>query len=223
MNEVLKRSVFSAFLALGASGVQAAIVTATYSGTINEGASSGDYFGTGVGMNGLPYLLVFQYDTAIGGLSGPGLDQVFGGTSVLTPGHGMSPMLSAALTIGSVTHYFGVGGYGEATAFNDGTSSYTYHQAGVITDGLYVAILGQESQPGIVPDIEAPQDFSPENLPNELFTFDQGSFGVNEGTTGYFSVDRVRITVAAVPLPGTLPLFAVALLGLGWLRRRSCA
>lgn len=204
------------------SAADAAIVTATYTGTVGGGFSDTNYFGIGNVLDGSIFSLVFQYDTMIGADASPVFDQVYGGTLVWAPGHGITPMLSAVLTIGSVFFSFDATTYGQATTLDNGADSYVYHLAGFnLANQTYVGISEYQGTGSVLVDIDAPQEIDGGFVPSPFFALDQGDFRLDDGTSGSLKVDHVSITVATVPLPATLPLFAVALLGFGWVRRRS--
>lgn len=97
-----------AFLA-GASPAAAAVKTATYSGTLQSGNDLTGVFGAAnTNLAGVSYIATFTYDRNLGGSqsTNPGLfDSSAGGIFYGTG----SPMISASITINSITKSFSAG------------------------------------------------------------------------------------------------------------------
>ena len=225
MYHFIKNNILAAALAVCAAPACAATVTATYTGTIGTGNSASNFFEVGEDLAGVAFMLVFVYDTLIGVDSSPSFDQVYGGSQEVTPGHEVSPMLSATLTINAIEFSQSPAQFGQATLWNDAVTSYAYHFAGSIysatTGESFLAASVSRDDGSILGDILAAQEIGGPGLAGSLFQEDQGYFSVDTQTYGTLVVDNLSITVAAVPLPGSLPLFAAALLGLGAMRRRT--
>jgi hypothetical protein len=225
-------------IALGAATADAATVTATYTGTVGQGFDQWDVFGMGenVVLDGKAFSMMFMYDTDIGRLpTTPSTQEVYGGwQETEVSGFELSPMVHVELRINGVVINFDVTAIGRVRAFNDGTQSFIHHYAGSIDHNQgYVSLTESSATGSINTDLTAPQEIdgsgilSPiTRLDNEeigtALNFDQGSFRHNGGEAyGSLKVEHLSITVSSVPLPGALPLFMVALMGLGMLRRRA--
>lgn len=120
MRRVWLAAAAACVLATAASGAEAAIVVATYSGTVDAGASDpGGIFGPT--LSGSAFTVTYNYDTALGGLdNAAGLLSRSGGTSQVggpDPAFDTSPVIDASITINGVTEHFGGQFLGSAGLF----------------------------------------------------------------------------------------------------------
>jgi hypothetical protein len=175
------------------------IVTATWTGTIRGGSDAGNHFG-GVLNAGEAFSVVSVFDTGLGTYDGAGRGSISGGGS-------------ATMTVA-----------GHAFTFSVQPSSYKFDTLGNIQ-----LFLGDTSQTFLS------LAFFATGLPNSILTpFDKDCFGSGfcsgtfEIAGGGFSgaaidATHLSVSVAATPIPASLPLFVSALMGMGlvaW-RRKS--
>ncbi len=237
MYSLARKFFLAGAVALSAVAGNAATVTATYTGTIGQGFDRVDVFGLGenVDLSGVAFTLVFIYDTLIGqDLTNPNAEEIYGGPFDPIAGHETSPISLAELTINGIGVGWNSSAYNQVKAFGDGVQNYIRHFAGGMdrTEG-FISITESSLTNAIAVDLDAPQEIDGSGMTNPferieiepfhvLHNFDQGSFRYNaDEAAGSFKVDHLSITVSSVPLPGALPLFLVALLGLGMVRRRA--
>ncbi|MFN0116350.1 MAG: hypothetical protein ACKVPY_16890 [Paracoccaceae bacterium] len=97
---MLKPATLAAILFLSFSPAQAAVMQATWTGTILSGYDGTATWGPGsTDLTGVGYTMTFLYDTSLGiRTTSPGqFDQVYGGSDY--PGGATDPVLSATMTI----------------------------------------------------------------------------------------------------------------------------
>jgi hypothetical protein len=206
MRKLLSIAAIPATLVLLAGAAQAAtIVTATWTGTLRGDGTNpdqADVFGGGTFAKDTPFKLVSTFSTDTGSYSSAGKSITGGGTAALTiNGH--------TFPISTATSFYGIG-----------------------PDHLQLRLGDAGTDP-----ISLSADFDPlGGLPGSILTsfgadcfalsYCSGTFGIQEaaGFTGAgFDAAHLEIVVSQTPLPATLPLFASALLGLGYVTRRRHA
>jgi hypothetical protein len=220
MFQVGRVSLCAAVAVLAASSVQAALVQATYTGTVAEGSSALNFFQVGTDLGGQGYALVFLYNTAIGFDKSASFQELYGGTDLVPPETDfVSPVLSAVLTIGQISYSFASGLFGQVTMVNvSGGNNYAYHYAGSITGGAHVGMQETRDDGSIQISLTAAQEIDGAQIASTEFPF-QGEFLLDDDSYASLQVSHLSITATAVPLPASLPLMGIALAGLGGLRR----
>lgn len=235
---ITQKILLAGAIALGAAGANAATVTAIYTGTVGQGYDVLNVFGFGEGssLDGKAFSMTFVYDTEIGRQPTTlTSEEVFGGYQYTeVAGYEISPITYAEFRINGFSVSVDIAAYGRITTFNDGTQSLIHHFAGSVGQEEGYVYLTESSATGAInPDLNAAQDIDGSGILSPIthvdanpsasnLNFDQGSFRHNGGDAyGSLKVDHLSITVSAVPLPSALPMFMVALLGLGMLRRRA--
>jgi hypothetical protein len=215
----------TAALLLAANPVAAAVMIATYDGTVASGTDNIGYFTTpGGDLSGLTYRASFTYDTAVGSRTTDAfMDSIQGGTFWGAP----TPILSASITIGTATASFGSNGRGSAAYFLSGPPYQIAHEtefdSGTDYEFLAFAPFVADQPPNTLE-----QAFSSTGAGCFLLC---GSFSARHGAigfdyTGTLNVASVEIApvgsvVGAIPEPAT---WATIILGAGgtgaMLRRR---
>jgi hypothetical protein len=105
-----------------ATPAKAAVVYVSYTGTVIRGIDPGIIFGQGASLNGLPYEVLYVFDTGSYVDSQPIENFVFGGAAFgkTTPLVG-----SAVLTIGGVSILIGGNSVGEIEGINNGPGAFS--------------------------------------------------------------------------------------------------
>jgi hypothetical protein len=200
-------------------GASASTIYVTYTGTLSGIYDTGLFGSPAIGD---PFSLVFTFDSTQGYQESDGIfDRVYGGGSypISSPGN-------AVLTIDGNSATINGDWVSEDYAQNngDGGVSQTYQYANDFnTSGLnnYVVATIYSYAGGVFPNsILSPYSY---DVTSGDYTYGYFSFS-NNGITSAFgnlSLDHVDVSVSAVPLPSTLPLFASGLAGLAWLSRRK--
>lgn len=93
-------------LTLAVPAANAAVMQATWGGTISNGYDQTGVFGSAAAvLLGQAVSWTITYDTAVGFSSGAGYEQVAGGTAAYSP----SPVISSVVTINGQSRSFGTG------------------------------------------------------------------------------------------------------------------
>lgn len=207
-------------VALGAFGflstAQASLVTVTYSGQITMGNDATNTFGTastvpsgGVDLGGQFLSLTYVFDTSKGVYSNVGgIEMVSGGGAF----PGVSPAISASVTINNTTVSFSGAGGGSLSASDAYGASMLSQSAQYDTD-TYVSSTLMGSLGSFRNSITSPLTIALGSYGGSD-PYAYGSFSVNDGDVSGFFEAR-SLTISAVPLPSALPLFGLALAGLG--------
>lgn len=207
-------------VALGAFGVfgtaEASIVTVSYYGQIGvDGYDANNTFGAGTDLSGQFLTLTYVFDTSKGThTTGGGVDDV---SNLGTLGQ-QSPSLSVSMTVNGKTLSFAGSYFGEIAA----SDAYGYSMLS------QNAANDEQSYNSASTTLTAPLGSFPNSVTNPLSialggsgeptAFGTFSFYNTDATTGYNvtgSFDARSIAISAVPLPSALPLFGLALAGLG--------
>jgi hypothetical protein len=172
------------------------IVTAVFEGTIRGGNDAGNHFG-GALPAGTAFTLTSVFSTDAGSYSGAGKGGISGGGSATLSINGhdfvfaLEPSSYKFDTLGNIQLFIG-------------QTNQTFLSLAFFATGLPGSIL-------------AP--FEKDCFGNG---FCSGTFEIpGNGSTGAaIDATHLRVSVATTPLPGTLPLFGAALVGLGFVVRR---
>jgi hypothetical protein len=245
---MLKVLVLAAVATVTGGAAGAAVIEATWTGTVFSGYDETDFWGTGsTDLAGLSYTMTFTYDTALGARSTvPGVsDYVFGGGAYF--GSPATPILSASLKINGVTGSSAGSHSGQALT-NDAAGGINYFTTyasdsvllpnGTATDALmygYFSDYGQAAGLFTPGSLDAPfavsglggQDCSAMFCGAFLFSLlDPFAVQYTYYTQGFLSVDSLTvrdITVAPIPLPASALMLLAAVGGMiGVRKRRKC-
>jgi hypothetical protein len=200
---------------------------AVFSGAVSGSNDQTNYYGQGTGpaLDGLAYTLTFLYDPQTPGANRATngfYDTAYGGT-LFGPAVA-SPIQSAVLTIGGVSHDVSPAQYSAGLAY--GGSYYQQVAQDTFDDGAsfnrynYVTQIVYGSS--VTSDLEAPLGiFAMAFPPYGQFQFSNFDYAL--GQYAYLasgSLAATSLTVSAVPLPAALPLFAAGIGALGVIARR---
>jgi hypothetical protein len=238
---MFKTIAIAAACVVGSGAAEAAVMQATWTGTVFSGTDATNYWGTGnTDIAGQKFSLVFVYDTSLGGRQTVpgGYDRVFGGKSF---GGGPSPVQSVQFTIGHLSASFAGNDSGDiltepaATGRNYFTISAAdtgFRQNGDVFQNFINGIFYDFGQnPHFSPDlVDTP--FSVSGLAQDCNSSFCGGFLLSEQvpfvgnynyfTTGLLAVDSIDVRYAApaaVPLPASALLLAGAFAAAAGVRR----
>jgi hypothetical protein len=225
-------------LTLAVPAANAAVMQATFSGTIYSGYdTTGEFGAAGSDLLDQAISLTFTYDTSVGFQSSPGFEQVIGG-----PGYGgPSPMISSVVTINGQSQSLGSGYYDYASLYDYGVHGYdqfyvqSYENS---TDcvGDICTISGDYALVYTFAFFEYLADSLDQPFTADL-SVDDTSYGYfqtytyayntvtgeglgSEYAYGAYTLDSLVVTqVSTVPLPASFPLIIAALGGLAGLRK----
>lgn len=209
--------VVAAGVALAATAINAATVTATYTGTVEGSLDENGVFGApGGNVNGASFTATLIYDTSIGRSTGPNSDSLGGGAGGLP-----SPLISAGLVIdGTLLSFSGTNGTEVSLDFGSSTCGHRVSDdsvAGSLTTSQNLNFrvldpafpsnldLAYSGDPG-------PFGATPSQFNYSIFDSDTGFF---LQTFGVFDVSNLTIAVDDGPVdppPSPIPLPASGLL-----------
>lgn len=209
---------------LYAGSATAAIVTATYTGTVVNGVDNTGEFGiVGADLSGLSYVSVFRFDTNLGvrtTVAGH-LDSVIGGPLYGTT----SPVLSASLTIRGITFAFGSDLYSRAQASGDPAYGYMngevesyLNSGGVFRDNFLGEYVSDTNAPDSLTTsyVGHPFGFNAALSTASFNIQEQGGVGGSRSASANMTADAVTIVAErqgpGVPEPNT---WALLLTGFG--------
>jgi hypothetical protein len=190
-----------------ASEASAAIVTYTYTGTVGYGYDLSGVFGSNTILTGEAFKLVEKFDTSKAAYKyvDSSLSLQFGGSSNSAPGSA-----SLIVTIGTGTRSISdVSDFVFSASSSGNHQDFVKNDSGFEYSGFYIA------SPLIPADYA--QAFSL-NSSNAMFTGNYQYSTPTQNAYASFDVSALTVTnstMSPVPLPGSLPMFAAALLGLG--------
>jgi len=208
-----------------ASPASATVITATYTGTVNESFDSTGVFGTpGADLAGVGYSLVFTIDDTVGTYStfhGTLFDPILSGDQIIGGG------VSAALTINGHSLGFAdpspLGMDFDWVASKPGFVSFA-HAAGSLPTGYIEATMESTNPgPGFPTSVYTDLALSASDCP-AASCVTHLAFFMPDGFHGFLNFGA--LTVAATPIPAALPLLVSALGGLGfvgWRRKKAVA
>ena len=215
----------AALVLVAASPAAAAIMLATYTGSVLSGVDNANLFGfgQGAGLTGKAFTATFLYDTEAGLDNGePGYYEERGGGSAW--GLGVSnPILAATLTINSVAYEFS----GDLTSRILSSTVQSLEWAEGVSAGggfnkLWVYL--NHAAPG---DLEAVVPTTGGSLSGGMFVLNNAGGSLANGTLRASTLTIAAAPVAGVPEPAAWALLILGFGGVGGLlrdtRRRAAA
>ncbi len=210
----------SAISLVTVGGASATLVNAEYTGTLRDGYDGAGIFGAvGSDLTGLNFVADFLYNTALGTYlySSPTVVWLEGGPG--TSSGGISPFLSASVTVNGVTNSIIPDSVGQAIASNgqNGLANQVYHNAATIGgDDISVSFYNSSSISGDIPaTIDVPLIFM---IGAEDTGVGSASFAGPTGSTNlYFSPVALTYTLptmSAVPEASTWTMMLIGFSGL---------
>jgi len=182
---------------VAAPAAQATTVTAVYTGTIRNGDDSGNHFGGGL-HSGDAFTLTAFFKAPPGTYDSTGGGSITGGGKVTLKTNGQS------YTFDLSPNSYSLNNFGQIQLFT-GDVAHTFLSSDFYSPSLPTSIL-TAFDGGCFAD-----------------TYCSGSFEITTGGFSGASFDATHLKVSATPIPAALPLFASALLGLGFAARRRKA
>jgi hypothetical protein len=209
---------------VAASPAAAAIMLATYTGSVLSGVDNTNLFGFGhgAGLTGKAFTATFLYDTEAGLDNGdPGYYEERGGGSAW--GLGVSnPILAATLTINSVAYEFS----GDLTSRILSSTAQSLERAEGMAGGGYnmLWVYLNHAAPG---DLEAAVPTTGGSLSGGQFNLNNAGGSLANGTLRASTLTIAAAPVAGVPEPAAWALLILGFGGVGGLlrdtRRRAAA
>jgi hypothetical protein len=201
MKSIVSISVVAAALVAGVSPAAAAVKTATYSGTLQSGNDLTGVFGAAnTNLAGASYIATFTYDRNLGGSQStvPGVsDSSAGGSFYGTA----SPMISASITINSITRSFSAGFDDLAlTSANPFPQAWHVAQRKVLGADFVTAKYNPLTSAGSLDDDVAPNAATGTGS-FQIYAFDSLTAATTEFATGIFANDAIYSVGDAVVVP----------------------
>jgi hypothetical protein len=181
-------------IGVAAPAARATTVTAVYTGTIRNGDDSGNHFNGGLN-SGDAFTLTAFFKAPPGTYDSTGGGSITGGGTVTLNTNGQN------YTFNLSPNSYSLNNFGQIKLFTGDTSS-TFLASDFYSPSLPASIL-TAFDGGCYAD-----------------TYCSGSFEITTGGFSGASFDATHLNVTATPIPAALPLFASALLGLGFVARR---
>lgn len=212
----------------GAAPASAAVMLATFTGTVAQGGDYTDFFGLGGVLDNANFTAIFKYDTSLGiATTGPMVDVRSGGPTW----GGVSPILSASLVINGVTDVFNTSGNGSAnvTVNAEGweqTFLYTdtSFSSGAFTDYGFLQLFVLSVPTPLfltTPYVGGNKVFAAGPVETNMVTHYRTDGGLDViNYAGSFVTQQVVLSPFAVPEPGTWALMIVGFGGVGLMLRR---
>jgi hypothetical protein len=199
----------------GVSQASAAIIDATYTGTVSSGIDTLGLFGAaGANLAGSSWVVTYTYDTSLGySKSSPYENYVYGGINY----GNTSPVLSSMITINGVGKAVDASYYGYILGKETGSSNEQYH---TVSSSEYLHNYIYNYNGTLPASITTPFTHTVDNNDTAYGTFGAGTEIIKANLASLTVSDHV---VAAVPEPSTWAMMLLGFAGIGFVayRRKS--
>ena len=210
------------------TAASAAKMMATFTGSVDTGSDVTNVFGLGASLDGAEFSARYIYDTSLGfEVLTPTYHSLVGGPGF---GVGVSPILSASITLNGVTQFFDMGQDGAANVRNqDGwpqTFFYTNYFAdgGGISNWNYLQLFVLDSPSPVLLTTPYTGTHQPVNAPPIESNKVLKSVWVNgiqqTGFQAALTTRSVTLSPVGVPEPATWAMLITGFFGLGAMLRR---
>jgi len=226
--KVIAASVAALAIVSSPTAASAAKMMATFTGVVDAGSDLTNVFGLGATLDGAAFSARYIYDTSLGiEILTPTYHSLVGGAGF---GGGISPILSASITLNGVTQFFDMGQDGAANVRNqDGwpqTFFYTNYFAdgGGVSNWNYLQLFVLDAPSPVLLTTAYTGFHQPVNAPPIESNKVLKSVWVNgirqTGFQAALTTRSVTLSPVGVPEPATWMVLITGFFGLGAMLRR---